>query len=55
MHGFYVDIKKKEMRFDVVMSFEIKPSEGISIIQSELKKVYPDYNINIIPDVDVSD
>ena len=55
IHGFYVDINKKEMRFDVVMSFEIKPSEGISIIQSELKKSYPDYNINIIPDVDVSD
>ncbi len=55
IHGFYVDINKKEMRFDVVMSFEIKPSEGISIIQSELKKAYPDYNINIIPDVDVSD
>ena len=55
IHGFYVDINKKDIRFDVVMSFEIKPSEGISIIQNELKKVYPDYNINIIPDVDVSD
>ena len=55
IHGFYADINKKSIRFDVVMSFEIKPSEGVSIIQSELKKVYPDYNINIIPDVDVSD
>ena len=55
IHGFYVDINKKDIRFDVVMSFEIKPSEGISIIQNELKKAYPDYNINIIPDVDVSD
>ena len=50
-----VDINKKSIRFDVVMSFEIKPSEGISIIQNELKKAYPDYNINVIPDVDVSD
>ena len=55
IHGFYVDTNKKDIRFDVVMSFEIKPSEGISIIQNELKKAYPDYNINIIPDVDVSD
>ena len=55
IHGFYADINKKSIRFDVVMNFNIKPSEGISIIQNELKKAYPDYNINVIPDVDVSD
>ncbi|MBO7611781.1 MAG: cation transporter [Elusimicrobia bacterium] len=55
LHGFYVDINKKDIRFDVVMNFEIKPSEGISIIQNEIRKIYPDYNIYVIPDVDVSD
>lgn len=55
MHGFYVDISSKEMRFDVVMSFEIDPKEGLATINKEVTKLYPDYKINIVPDVDVSD
>ncbi len=55
MHGFYVDIEDKEMNFDVVMSFEIKPRDGLQIIYDELNGIYPDYNIEIAPDVDVSD
>ncbi len=54
-HGFYADLQKKEMRFDVVMSFEIAPREGLKILYGELQEVYPDYNIRIVPDVDVSD
>ena len=55
MHGFYADITKKEIRFDVVMSFEIDAKEGLKILNDEVTKLYPDYKINIIPDVDVSD
>lgn len=55
MHGFYADIAKKEIRFDVVMSFEIDAKEGLKILNDEVTKLYPDYKINIIPDVDVSD
>lgn len=55
MHGFYADIAKKEIRFDVVMSFEIDAKEGIKILNDEVTKFYPDYKINIVPDVDVSD
>jgi cation diffusion facilitator family transporter len=54
-HGFYVDVEKKEMTFDVVMSFNIKPREGIQIIYKEIKDTYPEYDIQIAPDVDVSD
>lgn len=54
-HGFYVDVEKKEMTFDVVMSFNIKPTEGIQIIYKEIKKAYPEYDIQIALDVDVSD
>ena len=54
-HGFYVDVEKKEMTFDVVMNFNIKPKEGIQIIYEEVKKAYPEYDIQIAPDVDVSD
>ena len=55
LHGFHVDMGKKEMRFDVVMSFDIKPHEGLDILMKEIGEMYPDYAIHIIPDVDVSD
>ena len=54
-HGFYVDIKKKSLRFDVVMSFEIDPKDGLDTLYKEVRKAYPDYDIYIAPDVDVSD
>ena len=54
MHGFYIDTEAKEMTFDVVMSFDIRPREGIAILHEEISKAYPDYKITIAPDVDVS-
>ncbi|MBQ8305309.1 MAG: cation transporter [Blautia sp.] len=54
-HGFYVDVEAKEMTFDVVMSFDIKPGEGLRILYEEIKGAYPEYDIQIAPDVDVSD
>ena len=53
-HGFYLDEKARQMRFDVVMSFDIKPSEGLQILYDEIGKAYPDYSLQIAPDVDVS-
>ena len=55
LHGFYLDEESKEMIFDVVMSFDIKPSEGLEILCKEVKEAYPEYNIKIAPDVYVSD
>ena len=55
MHGFHVDVPAKEMRFDVVMSFDISPKEGVEILLKEIGQAYPDYAIRIVPDVDVSD
>lgn len=55
MHGFYIDEEKKLIRFDVVMSFEISHSEGIKIIADEVKKMYPDYDVLIVPDIDITD
>ena len=55
LHGFYVDLETKEMTFDVVMSFDIKPKDGLQIIYKEIKEAYPDYDIQIAPDIDVSD
>lgn len=53
-HGFYVDTEAKEMTFDVVMSFDISPKEGLEILHKEMSEAYPGYNITIAPDVDVS-
>ena len=54
VHGFYLDVETKEMTFDVVMTFDIQPSEGLAILQEEIGQAYPDYQISITPDVDVS-
>ena len=55
VHGFYVDMETKEMTFDVVMSFDIRPKEGLQTVYEEIKGAYPEYDIQIAPDVDVSD
>ena len=55
VHGFHVDVPEKEMRLDVVMSFDISPKEGVEILRKEIGEAYPGYAIQIIPDVDVSD
>ena len=55
MHGFYVDTINKTIRSDVVVSFDIYHRVALSIMQEEVRELYPDYAIHIVPDVDVSD
>ncbi len=52
IHGFYADTEKKTMRFDVVVSFDIDKAEAMEILQKEAEKLYPDYEITIVPDID---
>lgn len=52
-HGFFVDTEKKEMRFDVVMSFDIPYKKGLKTIYEEIGKLYPDYHLKIAPDIDL--
>ena len=54
-HGFYLDMAARHMRFDVVMSFDISHAEGLDILRKEMAQAYPDYTIQIVPDVDISD
>lgn len=54
-HGFYVDAERKELRCDVVMSFDIDRREGVRILTEKISAAYPDYNVHIAPDVDISD
>ena len=55
LHGFYVDMEAKTIRFDVVLSFEIEPQEAMETLNREMRELYPDYNVTIVPDVDISD
>ncbi len=54
-HGFYIDTKSREMRFDVVISFDKDAEEGLEIIRKEVQDRYPDYSLEITPDLDLSD
>lgn len=54
-HGFYIDVEKKTMRFDVVFSFDIDPKEGLARLREELAAAWPDYAVQITPDVDISE
>lgn len=53
MHGFYLSTENKTMQFDVVVSFDIEPTEAISILTKEVQKVYPDYALQIVTDIDI--
>lgn len=55
MHGFYADLEKKTIRFDVVLSFEVDKKEAMEALYKEICNLYPDYEVLIVPDVDVAD
>lgn len=55
LHGFYADLEQKEIRFDVVMSFEMPYQQGLEILYEQMNLLYPDYQVYIAPDVDVVD
>ncbi len=55
IHGFYVDIKNKSLRFDAVLSFDIERKKAVDILYNEVSALYPDYSLMIVPDIDISD
>ena len=56
MHGFHVDEAKKEISFDIVLSFEVKNRRAYYLaIKRHLRKSFPKYSINIALDSDFSD
>ncbi len=55
LHGFYADTVNKTMRFDVVMSFDVDREEALATVIKEVQAMYPDYDLQIVSDVDVSD
>ena len=59
MHGFYVDFASKKISFDTVLEF--KNAEGQTAeevyaqILDEIQKAYPDYNVHVTCDRDMSE
>ncbi len=56
IHGFYCDIQKKVIRFDIVVDFAAPDTGEVrrKVIE-EAGKLYPDYEITVLVDSDYSD
>lgn len=52
VHGFYADTEQKTIRFDVVLSFDVDRAEAIAELCKEIGELYPDYTLQIVPDID---
>ena len=55
MHGFYADTGEKTLRFDVVVSFDVNRKEALETLYGEIRELYPEYDVLIVPDVDMAD
>ncbi len=55
MHGFYLDSEKRQMRFDVVISFDAEDRKAVyAAIVEDVQKAFPDYELRIAMDLDFS-
>ena len=55
VHGFYVDTQTRELRFDVVFSFDVNVKESLETITRQVQDLVPGYSLLIAPDLDLSD
>ena len=56
MHGFYVDIEKKQVSFDIIIDFESERKMEIrDALIGQMKRYYSDYDFIVILDSDFSD
>ncbi len=55
MHGFYADTERKTLRFDAVLSFDVDRKEALETLYKEVSALYPDYELLIVPDADITD
>ena len=56
LHGFFIDIEKKKIRFDIIIDFACPDRDGLyqSIVE-EIQAKYQDYKRAVTLDVDASD
>ena len=56
MHGFYLDEEKKEMRFDIIVSFDSPNMQTMfNHVVEDVREAFPDYNVQVQFDTDISD
>ena len=55
LHGFYISLEKKNIQFDVVLSFDVERKTALDTLMREVQAAYPDYTVQITPDVDLTD
>lgn len=54
-HGFYIDPKSKSITFDIIIDFDADRQKIYAEILKEIRSAYPDYNVRITLDNDMSD
>ena len=56
LHGFYIDENAKIIRFDVIVDYAAPDAQAIHReIVEQVRALYPDYDVQVTLDVDVSD
>lgn len=56
MHGFFVDEKEKIMRFDIIVSFDsLSMKEMFNHVVQDVRDAFPDYDVQVQFDIDISD
>lgn len=56
VHGFYLLETEKQMRFDLVVSFDAKNrSASFKKAVAEIQKVFPDYQLQVVMDADFTE
>lgn len=56
MHGFYVHEKEKYIGFDVIIDFGLKDRQALfEHIENDVHKMYPEYELRLNMDADITD
>ncbi|MBQ1395727.1 MAG: cation transporter [Eubacterium sp.] len=56
IHGFYVNLEKKTLRFDVVVSFDAKDRDAVyQTIVRKVQAMYPDFALEVALDTDFTE
>jgi cation diffusion facilitator family transporter len=56
MHGFYLDKADRALRFDIIISYDAKNRRAqYKEILQKVKAAFPDYDVNIVLDYDISE
>ena len=56
MHGFYLDEAAKQMRFDLIVSFDSPAMQVVfNHVVADVRAAFPDYDVQVQFDTDISD